>query len=406
MWRNENQDIVRFFNELGIELNRLGSQIRENELLELIGWRIQEVLENQNLFILLQDKHKGFLKFTLAIHEGRYLDSLDKEKERELFKIIGKEMIQKVFKDGIDIVFNTREEILKEFPTLDNNNIIGLGFPESWLGIPLWIRNKISGVLITYDCEQEHAFDLEDKDILDTIANQVAIAIDNVRLNNQLRVISDKFETDEKIIRSIEFSPEYKQAGLSILSYFGTILHQKYTGIKAKVRIEQDDLKVKMVIETEDGRKDEIQETLYQYGLVVTGRMPPDEFLPDPLHIMELKNQLRIAKFQLDSKQELIDYAHQNVKYLQSQVQRQQLQIQKLTKLISEALQSKLPSLKPPNSFSKDELMEQYELLHSKIHYLRCEYIKETDSGVKFKLKAQIQENEIQLSEIERKLEA
>ncbi len=57
-------------------------------------------------------------------------------------------------------------------------------------------------------------------------------------------------DTSPKIARSIEFPPGYKQAGTSILNYFGEVLEQKYPDKDVKVRIEQHGLKVTMVIES------------------------------------------------------------------------------------------------------------------------------------------------------------
>ena len=96
------------------------------------------------------------------------------------------------------------------------------------------------------------------------------------------------FETGtaaETIIREIEFPAEYHQAGLSILEYFGTVVRQKYPDTAVKVRIEQEGLKVRMVIETPEGKKEPIEKTLTEYGLVVVGEKKPAEFLTDKFHV-------------------------------------------------------------------------------------------------------------------------
>ena len=68
-----------------------------------------------------------------------------------------------------------------------------------------------------------------------------------------------------------------------------------------------------MIIETPDGKKrEEVEETLQQYGLVVTGKMKPEAFLQDPFAVQELKSQLGIAHLQLEQKQELLQIAKSN----------------------------------------------------------------------------------------------
>ncbi|MCP4402814.1 MAG: hypothetical protein GY801_36615 [bacterium] len=158
----------------------------------------------------------------------------------------------------------------------------------------------------------------------------------------------------DTIIHSIEFPPEYKEAGISILSYFSTILNQKYVDIKVKVQIIQDGLKVKMIIETEEGACEQIEKTLEEYGLVVRGHMRPYEFLSDPSQIWELKNQLKLAQSQIESKQELLAYANSNTEFLKSQ-------LQQATDIIGHAIQSSIPqhALSSPNSTSISISTEQ-----------------------------------------------
>ncbi|MDY6986952.1 MAG: response regulator [Thermodesulfobacteriota bacterium] len=110
------------------------------------------------------------------------------------------------------------------------------------------------------------------------------------------------------IVRSIEFEPQYHQSGISILSYFGTILTKKYPDKEVKIRIEQDGLKVTMIIETLEGDKEVIEKTLMDYGLVITGKMPPETLIDDPLTVLELRSELRIANARIENQRELLEY--------------------------------------------------------------------------------------------------
>ena len=114
------------------------------------------------------------------------------------------------------------------------------------------------------------------------------------------------------IIREIEFPPEYHQTGLSILEYFGTVVRQKYPDTAVKVRIEQEGLKVRMVIETPEGKKEPIEKTLTEYGLVVVGEKKPAEFLTDKFHVMRLENRLEQMKMQHGQDQKLLAVQHQH----------------------------------------------------------------------------------------------
>ncbi len=154
---------------------------------------------------------------------------------------------------------------------------------------------------------------------------------------------------EDLIERFIEFPPEYHQAGISILNYFGTVLKKKYPDTKAKVKIEQDGLKVKMVIDPVDGRDHEIiEKALDEYGLVVTGKMTPEEYCNnDPLQIMELKSQLSIAQVQIDNQKQIIEYQAREIRKQDEQVKnkseesaRKDIQIDRLLNLLESGLKS------------------------------------------------------------------
>jgi len=119
---------------------------------------------------------------------------------------------------------------------------------------------------------------------------------------------SEKGIADKKIIinRSIEFPPEYHSAGLGILNYFGSVLRNKYPEQNAKVKIEQDGFKVRMIIETKDGDKEIIEKALKEYELVVRGEQPPESLTSDALQVIELKTELRIAHTRFEAQKDLL----------------------------------------------------------------------------------------------------
>ncbi len=119
------------------------------------------------------------------------------------------------------------------------------------------------------------------------------------------------------INRAIEFPPEYHQAGLGILSYFGTVLREKYPAHNATVRIEQEGLRVRLVIESDNGDREVIEKALQEYELVVRGETRPDEFFDSKAKVLELKNELRIAQVRIESQRELIAYQGQEISTLQ-----------------------------------------------------------------------------------------
>ncbi len=110
----------------------------------------------------------------------------------------------------------------------------------------------------------------------------------------------------DKITRSIEFSPEVKQAGISILSYFGTIIDRRYPDSEVTVRIEQQGNTVILIVETPTGEVETIERELDSYGKVITGEQSVDEYSSDPMEVLMIKNKLEITQLELRQTKELL----------------------------------------------------------------------------------------------------
>jgi PAS domain S-box-containing protein len=108
-----------------------------------------------------------------------------------------------------------------------------------------------------------------------------------------------------RIERSIEFDPEYWQSGMSLLAYFGEIVRRRFPDEKVRVKIEQDGLKVRLIIETDGGLRDSLEETLRGYCEVIVGERTPEQFLQDPHEILRLKNKLVLANAEIEMNQNI-----------------------------------------------------------------------------------------------------
>jgi hypothetical protein len=115
------------------------------------------------------------------------------------------------------------------------------------------------------------------------------------------------------IERYIEFPPEYHQAGVSILSFFGEVLRRKYPDKQATVRIEQDGLRVKMMVEPFVGESEVFERALDQYGRVIAGQITPEEFTNDSFLIISLKHELRLTQARIEAQKELLQLRDKNI---------------------------------------------------------------------------------------------
>jgi hypothetical protein len=161
----------------------------------------------------------------------------------------------------------------------------------------------------------------------------------SVSTDDQIFANQPKAEIEDTlpIERSIEFPSEYWEAGTSILSYFNRILNVKYPNKKIKVKIEQEGLILRMIIDTPNGQKEEIEKALDDYGKVVTGKLQPEDLLDDPFEVMALKNKLEIAELELRQTRKLLNFTRNNS---QGRIESLEIQVDKLHSIIEKGLQS------------------------------------------------------------------
>ncbi len=146
--------------------------------------------------------------------------------------------------------------------------------------------------------------DLNNADIRDADFSGAAIdgktIFNDVTVNTRTKGLGPWiFNPDKYILREIEFSPEYRQAGLGIMHYFAEVMQQKYPDIPATVQITQQNLTVRMIIETDDGYRDIVEQTLEDYGLVISGKRHTAELFDDAVAMMRLENKLDVVRIEL-----------------------------------------------------------------------------------------------------------
>ena len=66
------------------------------------------------------------------------------------------------------------------------------------LSVPMLVKDKVIGVINVYTVEA-YTFTINDVDLLSTIANQAAVAIENTELMVKTKVIQEELETRKKV---------------------------------------------------------------------------------------------------------------------------------------------------------------------------------------------------------------
>ncbi len=126
---------------------------------------IGSLMPVQNMYIALYDETSEMLSFPFFEAE---------KDERPQPKKLGKGMTEYVLKNGEALLVN--RDMLEKLSNEGKAEI--LGKPAAiWLGVPLKINNKVVGVLVVQDYEDENTYDNTDKQILTFVSEQIAAAI-------------------------------------------------------------------------------------------------------------------------------------------------------------------------------------------------------------------------------------
>ncbi len=178
-----------------------------------------EIEEKINEMLLIVRKHAGTLldvkNFYIALYEEKideyWFVYLDDEKDD-----VSRIPQEKRRKGMTAYVQRTKKAIrankdgIKELENEGAIEVVG-ALPRIWLGAPLIARGKVIGVMAVQNYENENAYDEHDLSLMETIASQAAIAIDNAQLfkderqrirdleivNNIVQIISTKLNTDD-----------------------------------------------------------------------------------------------------------------------------------------------------------------------------------------------------------------
>lgn len=139
---------------------------------------------------------------------------------------------------------------------------------------------------------------IDEIEVTAILAGLPELPIDKELENNDFDIVN--------LTKSITFEAHQASAGLSILSYFNDFLHQKYSGLEAKISIEQDGNKVTLIVQTASGDVEKVEKSLHEFGLVVIGEKSPSDVLESNLDVERLQMKLEMAAMELKHNQKLL----------------------------------------------------------------------------------------------------
>jgi len=162
--------------ELMLEISRsLNSTLNLRELLHSIMEVATQLTDTEAAGVLLLDKNTGEL----------YFEAATGDREEEIGRIsvpLEGSIAGWVAQHGEVLVIDNAQEDERHFGAIDSHTDF---VTQNILGVPLKVHQKTIGVLEVVNKRQNSSFTNNDIDILNTLAAQAAVAIENARLFRQ-----------------------------------------------------------------------------------------------------------------------------------------------------------------------------------------------------------------------------
>jgi len=153
-----------------------------DELLGLIHRTIKKIVYAENFFVALYDPKTEML--TMQFFVDKY-DPMPPPLK------VGRSLSAYVFRQGRSMLF-TSEDARR---LIESGEVESVGTDSPiWLGVPLKTPNGPIGVLVVQDYEHSDTYTQRDVELLTSVADQIAIAIERKRNEEALRTSQERFE--------------------------------------------------------------------------------------------------------------------------------------------------------------------------------------------------------------------
>ncbi len=149
----------------------VGATLQLDDLMETVYQEITSIFEADAFFIALYDEENGELDFRLRVDQG--------QREPPERRALGIGLTSWVITEGKPLLVRDLEA---EKDNLPPPQLWGtMEWPSSWLGVPMRISGRVLGV-ICVQAYRPYAYDEQEQLLLSTVADQVAVAVENARL--------------------------------------------------------------------------------------------------------------------------------------------------------------------------------------------------------------------------------
>ena len=228
-----------------------------DHLYESIHFSLSKIINTNNFYIAIYNKERNVLSFPYLIdEEDPYIEDVP-------FDYPGS-ITAKLMKNEKALLLHEKDLVkFKE----ESGAVVGT-LPKIWVGVSLKIGGEVIGAMAVQSYKDEKAYDEEDVDLLISVSDQVALAIDRKRASLELKV---KLNFIQNLIDTIPSPVLYKDKNKKYLGC--NCAFEEFTGFNADDIIGKNvfDIYEKSVAEYYDEADNELLEnpgiTIYESTL-------------------------------------------------------------------------------------------------------------------------------------------
>lgn len=175
----------------------LASKLDMQEIYDLVGDELTKIFNAQVVMISTYDRATETIEHCYAIERGERVYAPGRHPIRG-FRI-------QIVETRKPVLVNANVAELAE--RLGQPTLPGTLTPKSWLGVPMIVGDKVTGILSLQNVEEEEAFNEADVRLLETFAASMSVALENARLFGETQRLLKETEqrnAELQIINSVQ----------------------------------------------------------------------------------------------------------------------------------------------------------------------------------------------------------
>jgi alanyl-tRNA synthetase len=187
---------LRVVNEIGQRITA-GVSSDERKILETIYQEVRGLpLDTRNMYISLYDSTLDQISFGLAYLNGHRVNTVIEAGWQP--RKPGGGRTEEIVRSKQPILTRTKADAEAWYSQRDHQDFINQKF-ASWVGVPIIYGDNVLGVIATFHETEEYKYDRDDMEVLQILAGQIAVALQNARLFKSWQKEQEKVIATERL---------------------------------------------------------------------------------------------------------------------------------------------------------------------------------------------------------------